>query len=363
MPVRIRARATDEVIISLLSIRRTPAAKRFRDKAGFANFRLNTIVVGLEAVKAGVASCPSDLAVSWDPKDKPTAALLARAYATEAIMVYVVDALDTYMSSLAKLPSVIPDNNLASLLVGDFQIDASKARPCASVDLFKLAGEIKLNAHNNTVCERLIFAFQRAHFGRRHRPSMKARFEALSEYATGVLPAYQAGVQLLISWRNRHVHDDATDAISDSCLQALLTAKDYLFNNHSHLDVSRMLENYCKNNAPKLKEISSLISITHRAVGACDAGALSRLDVEEYAIAALRASLRARPDPEKTLREYWGRTKAIRLKKLSALLSLSGFVQQNTSTVSGGIEIKLPQLFLNELVGLAYEEALAHLIG
>src|SRR5436309_2975091 len=82
-------------------IQRTPAAKHFREQAGYANFRLNTIVVGLEAVKSGAAVKPPDLAVRWQPKDLPSTADLARGFATNAVMVYVVDAFDGYIGGLA----------------------------------------------------------------------------------------------------------------------------------------------------------------------------------------------------------------------------------------------------------------------
>ncbi len=110
--------------------------------------------------------------------------------------------------------------------------------------------------------------FSTTHFGRRKRPSMRARFASLISTCPKKIPEhYDAqAVQLLISWRNRHVHGRSTENVSDDIKQMLMNASSKFHDDHSHLNIERMLDNYTRGNAPTLKEVSSLISIAHRVV-------------------------------------------------------------------------------------------------
>src|SRR5688572_19890629 len=83
--------------ISIVGVSMSPARKRFRRQLGFANFNLNTTIVGLEAVKEGIATKPPDLAIDWNPKNLPAAAAQARYFVTSELLVYLVDALDQYL--------------------------------------------------------------------------------------------------------------------------------------------------------------------------------------------------------------------------------------------------------------------------
>ncbi|WP_339758103.1 hypothetical protein [uncultured Hoeflea sp.] len=306
-------------------VERTPAAKRFRDRAGFANSRLNTIVVGLEAVKAGTATKPADLAVYWNPKDVKSAAEWARGYATSAVMVYVVDALDTYMSDLALSGTWITNQAKASILANEFQTDVTEVQSLLPSMVTQLADNIVALTNSHDELERNLRDFTARHFGRRKRPSMPMRFSTLLELASGVLPQYRDAIHFLISWRNRHVHGRSSGRVSNAILSELNNNADYFYENHSHLIVDRMIKNYNANGSPTLKEVSSLISVLHRVVSAVDKSIVNQADAKVVFIDALKSDFAQLDDAEQRVKDYWGKDVARRRMKLVAMAGKFGF--------------------------------------
>lgn len=306
-------------------VERTPAAKRFRERAGFANHRLNTIVVGLEAVKTGVATKPTDLAVHWNPRDVKTAAEQARGYATSAIMVYVVDALDSYMIDLARSGMWVSDPAMRSILSNDFQTDVSEVEPVLPRLVTQLTADIAASAHSHDLLERTLREFTARHFGRRKRPSMSSRFSSLVNLANGVLPQYIDAIQVLISWRNRHVHGRSAGRASDAILSGIRKNAAYFYENHAHLDVDRMIDNYDENGSPTLKEASSLISVLHRVIAAADEAIVRQANARETFVEALKTSFDELDDPQQRVKEYWGKDVVRRQSKLIAMAGRYGF--------------------------------------
>lgn len=316
-------------------VERTPAAQHFKRLAGYANFRLNTIVVGLEAVKRGTAAKPADLAVHWQPKNLHSASELARGYATNAVMVYVVDAFDSYMSGLAMECIWIRNAETASLLRSEFQTDRSEARTPSLRELEEFSRRILNYDQDQQRLEKHLRDFTRKHFGNRKRPSLRARFEALTELAGNIPAHYHCAVQFLISWRNRQVHGRATERISAEVLSGLTDGAGLFYRDHAHLNVARMIANYNSGGSPTLKEVSSLISVTHRVVALIDESILRGTDPKTAFIAALRLGFAAQEEAEAKVKEYWGKSVKARQRKLVALAARLGFRTDEGKDMSG----------------------------
>lgn len=323
-------------------VERTLAARQFREQAGYANFRLNTIVVGLEAVKHGTAVKPADLAVHWQPKDLPSTADLARGFATNAVMVYVVDALDSYISGLGAADIWIRNAETASLLRSEFQTDRSEARALSTRELEEFSRRLLEFGYKHEGLERQLRDFTKKHFGKRNRPSLRARFAALAELAGNISPHYDCAVQLLISWRNRQVHGRATERVSAEILLGLTQDAALFYRDHAHLDVERMIANYDTGGSPTLKEVSSLISVTHRVVALIDKNILLRTDPREAFVAALRQGFARVEEAEARVKEYWGKNVDARQRKLVALVRRLGFRADEVEDMSK-VPLHLPE--------------------
>jgi hypothetical protein len=306
-------------------VERTRAAKRFREQTGYANFRLNTIVVGLEAVKRGVAVKPVDLAVHWQPKDVTAAAEQARGFATNAVMVYVVDALDSYMSEIGRTKVWIQDLEIASILTGDFQTDRSEVERLEPNSVSDFASQILTLADRPVELGKQLREFTAKHFGRRKRPGLPTRFTALVSQGTSVPKHYVSAVHFLISWRNRHVHGRSTDKVSKDILSSLRDASSLFYEGHAHLDVDRMINNYESGNLPTLKEISSLISVSHRVIASIDDAIVRRADPYSVFKHALQTGFSLEASPDARIKEYWGLTVEQREWKLAAMVCRFGF--------------------------------------
>jgi hypothetical protein len=304
---------------------RTRALKRFKDQAGYANSRLNTIIVGLEGVKRGDAVKPVDLAVSWQPKNVAVAADIARGFATNAVMVYIVDALESYMIELADRDIWINDAATLSTLRGDFQTDRSESILLTNRDCQTLAERLIVSGASPADVETLLRDFTAKHFGRRKRPSMRVRFSTLMALTDNVPAHYDSAVQFLISWRNRHVHGRSTERVSPETRSCLASASSQFYDDHAHLDVDRMIANYDAGNPPTLKEVSSLKAVVHRVVSRVDQSVLRNADAHRAFVASLRVSFRNEQSLEERVKEYWGKDVATRKMKLVAMVSRLGF--------------------------------------
>ena len=81
----------------------TPARIRFKRSFGQANHFLVTIIVGLNSIKNSDHMLPSDLPAAWDPQDARRSAERSEAFAIQGTSVFLVTALDQYLSEAAEL--------------------------------------------------------------------------------------------------------------------------------------------------------------------------------------------------------------------------------------------------------------------
>lgn len=309
-------------------ILRSPALKRLKARLGYANFNLNTAVVGLEAVKVGIAKKPQDLAISWNPSDRAFAAAQARQFVTSEMLVSAVDAIDRYMIDLASGPSLLSQEYLRICLRREAVPDDAQPQPLTTSAMKRhIAALQSLPEPMQFLSE--VKEFGDVYFQKRKPKGVRARVAVLGATYdpenTIVSKHYLACVMLLVSWRNRYVHG-ATDTVSVQDRLTLEAAKQEIYDAHSHCDISKTLTHYDAGRGPSLKDVSTLVSITHRTFAAIDAAVLSAADLEQYADFVLASSLNSLTDGADTLKKYWGKNLLWRQKKIGALLVPGGFV-------------------------------------
>ncbi|RWO89815.1 hypothetical protein [Mesorhizobium sp.] len=134
-------------------------------------------------------------------------------------------------------------------------------------------------------------AFGDTYLPKQKPKGVRARVAALDYALEAMPPHYRACLALLVSWRNRHVHR-STDAISSSDREELVSAQDAIYEAHSHCDILKTLEQYDGMKGPTLKDISTLISASHRAIAAVDAKILVTANLKRYAQDVLSRAFR-----------------------------------------------------------------------
>lgn len=182
----------------------------FLKSVGSSVHSLNTICVGLHGVETRIYTKPDDLTVSWDPQDPCWSARKSRAFAINAAIVFVEEALMQYVRYLAKHP--------------------------AAPDTLKQTTRIEGGA------ERLEYIYTH------HKPE--------KEY-------WGPFVSLLIHWRNRIVHP-ASNAKLNSVQEDKIRAHSLeIKNSHAQIDVEETLRHFHERSIT-LKDASTLIAITIR---------------------------------------------------------------------------------------------------
>ncbi len=191
---------SDEIPIS------QPLQLLLRD-IGSAVFALNTAVVGLDAVENGYQK-PVSLNISWTPHDRKIAARKSRKFLLESVLVRVSTTIYEYVSVLSKLTR--------------FAIVREKWHK------------------DTTISERI--------------STIAAEVLDKDDY---LIP----GVVLLVHWRNRVVHPNSTAKLKPHEKQILLKNEDIISDRYKGLRTSELLQHF-GDQRPKLKDISSLISMT-----------------------------------------------------------------------------------------------------
>lgn len=190
---------------------KTPALRPFLDSLGHVVHFLNTIVVGLSGVEAGVCTKPAKLDISWNPKDIKTSSRGARAFALNSAIVFLAEELGAYINTILGCPG------------------------------FK---SIKLPKD----------------------PERADKFVALYKHLNLPEDELFLGVLIAIHWRNRIIHKRSNAGLTKAQETALLI--DYssvLQTEYKNLDASLLLEHFFKK-LPSLKDVSSLIAISINCV-------------------------------------------------------------------------------------------------
>ena len=303
---------------------RSTALRNFRNKLGYANFNLNTIIVGLEGIKGGFVRKPPDLAVTWEVSNTESAAMQARAFATKALLVFGSDAVDHFMRDLARSPKFVRNHNLEAILRGEMIEDSSARKTLNATIIEDFVSRVVSNQQNERTLIEDISNFYRQYISvRRNRPRIEERFDFLVAAYPGVPQHYSAAIHLLVSWRNHHVHGDYSETINQETINQLRRGADSFKNDHSGTDINSTIDNYLSRGAPTLKELSTLISVAHRSVAKLDLQIREQANIEDYAMAAM--SIAYRRGAREWLREIWKRNASARERKLKTAIVPYGF--------------------------------------
>lgn len=283
----------------------TPARRLFKELAGSTNHFLITILVGLDAVEDGTASLSPTFATSWAPHDRCRSARRSGEFARKALVSWLVDAVDAYITRLRRQPFLVQDPSSRS------QIDA------AGRSVFK-------------------------------------KVEAISTVMRNQGADYSALVTSLIIWRNRLVHFEADNEIPGDVRAVLDEQSAAIASRFQGLDVAALLANLGESRAPTFKEAASLVRAAHLFVEAVDGVVLAELDLDTYFDEVLLDYVRR--DPQRRIANIWGKDVERRrnsLRQLGLQYGLGEVPEPAGPTLTAGK--------LDALAGLSHRAALARL--
>ena len=316
-------------------ILRTRALKLFRTKLGNPVRNLNSVVIGLCGVGAGIALKPKDLAVSWAPGDLIQAEREARGFAIKSLMVTACDALDHYLEDLGVGPSPLADMTLRSVLRKEPQI-IQKGQALTSSGISTLEKRLNEVIDRPSEIKSVLRDFSEKFCGKQKTLSLNARCGGLFSHAQTLngaaisaiplRPSYHSAVVLLVAWRNVLVHDMDTDPLDPKVASDLIADKEYLAAEHAGIDFEKTLERYSSKSEPSLKDISTLVSILMRYLAAIDARLIASCDLGRFVQEAVCEELNLRGAPEDTLRKWAGKSYPERISKALRMVGNHGFV-------------------------------------
>jgi len=206
--------------------------KQFLDVVGDAVHSVNTICVGLAAVRAGTVKKPEDLTIGWSSSNPETSALKARVFALRASLVFVEEALLKYLEFL---------------------------KDCSTEDE-KLYKALSAEGAADRVIE-------------------------VSKFLPRVEPYWWPMVVLLVRWRNRVVHN-AKIGLTVHQRKTLCDHEQVMKQRHAGIDIQQTLENFDSNKIT-LKDFTTLIAVTVRYVRALDEQLEPKLDTIQSFISRL----------------------------------------------------------------------------
>ncbi|MDA8154646.1 MAG: hypothetical protein M0003_18360 [Acidithiobacillus sp.] len=325
-------------------ISRSRALKKLRNKLGNPIRSLNSIIVGLHAVKTGVAKKPPDLNVSWGPLDLVRAEIEARGFAIRSLMTVSCDALDHYFHDLGSLPGPLQDKSVKAALRGEVQTINEPNKITDSV-IDELKKKLLASKQSTVEVKRTISEFSELYCGKRQPQSIRLRHEKLYNYcadnksaeAKSALPpkVYFSAIQLLISWRNLLIHDSEYDSLSGDAVSVLRDHAEMLMIEHSGVDINKTIENYSNKIEPTLKDISTLVSILLRYVSAIDESLLRSCDIGRYFKDAIVYEIKNRKDGLDILRKWPGRSFEARVNNARELVAIHGFMPDSFKSKKG----------------------------
>lgn len=310
----------------------------FRAKLGNPIRSLNSVVVGLCGVGAGVALKPQDLAVSWNPGDLVQAEREARGFAIKSLMVTACDALEHYLVDIGVGPSPLADVTLRSVLRKEPQT-IQKGQVLTAQGITVLEKRLNEVIDRPSEIKSTLREFLEKFCGKQKTPSLNARcsalyshVQALSGSAISAIPlrsSYHSAVVLLIAWRNVLVHDMDTDPLDPKVALDLIADQEYLATNHAGIDIVKTLERYESKSEPSLKDISTLVSILMRYLAATDARLIAACDLRAYVQEAICEELKLSGESDKILRKWAGKSFPERISKALKMVGGHGFVPIN----------------------------------
>ncbi|QIP06106.1 hypothetical protein [Bradyrhizobium symbiodeficiens] len=173
-------------------------------------------------------------------------------------------------------------------------------------------------------------------------------------------------LKILVAWRNQHVHDGLNSSgefrLPDGCEAILLAEKDMLAKRYGGFDPSALFHHFIQRDAPKRKEIITLVSACQNFVRAID-GALLRQsvtrnsDLQSIALATIKKAL-CRDNPAE-IKKVWGKDTAARERRLRAALEAGGFsVPEPETEAPLSPNLSLPADFIENFARISVQQVI-----
>jgi hypothetical protein len=285
----------------------TPARRRFKDLAGNVNHFLITIFIGLDAVSDGSAQLSATFGTSWQPHNPEKSAARSRVFARNALLCWLIDALDAYAIALNQKPFLLEDPD---------DRDA-------------------LGSLGRSVWKRCDWLAGRFGLG-------------------GTVEA--AMVKTAIVWRNRVVHSGSDDLLPQDALQILTATPAEIAATYQGLDVDLMKEHLEGEEGHRFKEVTALVRAAHRHVQQVDGAVLQQLDMKRFYIEALEMYIKR--DPPARIHNVWSKEEDRRQKSLRQI-GLQAGLGEVDDPVAGLLDESVLTDLAELTVGQARERFLA----
>ena len=253
-----------------IDINTSRARKTFKRLLGHTNHYLITILVGLDYIKDPDINLPEEFRTSWNPRNNHSSSIRSREFAINASLSWAIDALDAYLSFCHKKPTLYQEKEIQDNAGGAGQFVFSK------------------------------FIVLRDYVNATNEPNFK-EIAALAEVA--------------IQWRNRLVHYFADNQISPETRQTLFDNPNFFLENFQGLNINELLERFDGNQAPRFKEITSLIRGIHKFVEISDVYLLGKIDKELHLIECIDFHLKLNTESESDLKKKIGKTYNLPLQR------------------------------------------------
>jgi hypothetical protein len=273
-----------------LGLSMTPARKRFKSLTGNNNHFLITIQVGLDAVASGEATLDPDFSTSWNPKDRRASAHRSREFAHKAMLTWLTDALSAYRSSLKRTPGLA--------------LDASTWERADSLD------------------------------------GLVAKLDDLVDQVGAPCGPERDLVCTAVVWRNRLVHEGASNSLPQATRQRLQAARDEIHENYQGLDITRTMETLKRSSdskAPTFKETTALVRAAQKFVEVVDGAIVGTISPTDYLIDVLREHVRQDVVPRSA--NIWGKSQDRKRASIVQVAQSAGMSRLDTGGIPVGPRI------------------------
>lgn len=266
--------------VPLIVFRRTLAAARAKDAIGQVNHFLLTSMIGLQELRDADPDDLEDLPGQWNPKNQDASITRSQRFVRSATLVWVVDALDALCTAMGSdHPEVFEDETRTIL-------------------------------------------------GRR---SVAAKVSALAPLHDRVGPRVHSDlVKVAVLWRNGLVHYTGSERLPQDVrgrIQRMLAADREKFRD---LDPIDLLARYTAAEAPRLKEVASIVQAATSWIMDLDRAVVSLVDPEAHAKRLFKEYLTKPPKRGKFLVA----DKPKRRRILETFLRTNGFASADPDELS-----------------------------
>jgi len=265
-------------MITRLFLKETHARRVFKGALGQNNHFLITIMIGLDAVERGDAHLSQDFSTVWEPRDVQRSAQRSRQFVCKALMAWLVDAIDGYISNLMSSPAIITNASLITALRRERSI-GGRVRRLAS------------NCGEQSAIETLL-------------------------------------VRVAIIWRNRLVHYKADNMPGPALSNELRHQAEAIASDYQGLDIERLLLSLERTRSPTFKEITALVRSAHKWVQRIDSSLLTRIDLDDFIRSVLASYVQE--DPGRRINNVWGKDIRSRLSTLIQIAQNYGMTIDGT---------------------------------